>query len=302
MTILHRIKRFPLALLGLCLPLAAIAAFPVGIPSDVLRDYQSWLGPRDPYTLTRFDGAGARRDVIEVALFLQALDKGCDRRDAVWVEMDSYARILASLLGGEILATGTTIWSEPFDEGLVALSPPTIPDGRFTALFYAAEGKQRRLRRTSELSRYTIASSTQWQRDWQALNRLPFKDIVDANSWSTMVKWVGSGRADLLLAPANSNKGSALSVEGVKLSPLTGMRMYIPGSRHFGFHIHQFQGARTSACFARGLYTMIEEGVVEQAYRDAGFWREDMASWPLVELAPLPEPEPDPDAPLIMPF
>ena len=278
------------------------AAFPVGVPSDVLRDYRAWLGPRDPYALTRFEGAGARRDVVEVALFLQALDQGCNRRDVQWVEMDSYSLILSSLLAGNILATGTTIWSEPFDEGLVALSPPTVPDGRFTALFYTAEGKQQRLRRTGDLKRYTVVSSTDRERDWHALERLPVKDILDATDWSTMARWVSSGRADLLVAPANNSTGSRLSVDGVALAPMIGMRMLIPGSRHYGFHIHEFQGARAAACFARGLYNMIERGVVAQAYRDAGFWREDIDDWPYVELAPLPKPEPDPDAPILLPW
>ena len=286
----------------LLLPSLCLAVFPVGVPADVLRDFQAWLGPRDPLAIKDFSGPGSRRDVVEIALFLQALDQGCNRRDVQWVEIDSYPRILSSLLSGEILATGTTIWSEPFDEGLVALSPPTVPDGRFTALFYAAEGKQKRLRRTGDLSRYVVASSSDWERDWHALERLPVKEIVDAESWATMVRWVASGRADLLLAPANASEGSRLNVDGVKLAPMPGMRMLIPGSRHYGFHIHQFQGARTAACFARGLYSMVEAGAVERAYRDAGFWREDIQTWPYVELAPLPKPEPAPDAPILLPW
>lgn len=294
------LKRLLICLL--MLPSLSWSAFPVGVPSDVLRDYQAWLGPRDPFRIDRYDGVGARRDVVELALFVQAMDRGCEKRDVQWVEMDSYPRILASLLSGDILATGTTIWSEPFDEGLVALSPPTVPDGKFAALFYTREGRQRPLRRTSDLSRYTVASSSDWERDWNALGRLPIKERLDAESWQTMVRWVGSGRADLLLAPANASEGSKLNVDGVPLAPMPGMRMVIPGSRHFGFHIHQFQGAKTAACFARGLYSMIAEGRVAQAYQDAGFWRDDIDGWPMVELAPLPKPEPDPDAPILLPW
>ena len=284
------------------LPCVALGALPVGVPSDVLRDYQAWLGERDPYALTDFSGPGARRDVVELALFQQAFDRGCDRRDVTWVQLDSYQRILASLLAGDILATGTTIWSEPFDEGLVALSPPTIPDGQFTALFYTAKGRQQRLRKTEDLTRLTVVSSTQWERDWQALGRVPVKERLDANSWATMVRWVASGRADALLAPSNNSAGSVIEVDGAVLAPMPGLRMPIPGSRHFAFHIHRFAGARAGACFARGLYQMIEAGVVERAYRDAGFWREDVMRWPAARLAPLPKPEPDPDAPLFLPF
>lgn len=294
--------RLLLVLYVLLLSTTAAAALPVGVPADVLRDYGDWLGERDPYALEDFSGPGARRDVVELALFQQALDRGCQRRDVAWVQIDSYERILAALLAGDILATGTTIWSEPFDEGLVALSPPTIPDGRFTALFYTARGRQQRLRRTEDLARLTVASSTQWQRDWQALGRVPVKQRLDANSWSTMVRWVASGRADVLLAPSNNSEGSLIEVDGAVLAPMPGLRMPIPGSRHFGFHIHEFAGARAGACFARGLYQMIEDGVVERAYRDAGFWRDDVMRWPAAELAPLPKPEPDPDAPLFLPF
>ena len=55
MTILRCIQSC-LLFLVLHLPLPVLAAFPVGVPSDVLRDYQSWLGPRDVFTLERFDG------------------------------------------------------------------------------------------------------------------------------------------------------------------------------------------------------------------------------------------------------
>lgn len=59
----------------LCTALAGARAEPaqrVLVPNDVLQDFERFLDGRDPLQLQQFGGVHARRDVVELALLLQA--------------------------------------------------------------------------------------------------------------------------------------------------------------------------------------------------------------------------------------
>lgn len=57
------------------LPAAFADPVTVLVPPDVWKDYQTLVNGRDPLTITEFSGPGRRRDVVEVILLQQALER-----------------------------------------------------------------------------------------------------------------------------------------------------------------------------------------------------------------------------------
>lgn len=253
------------------------AALQVAVPADVQGDYQRWLKGRDVLTLRDFSGPGVRRDVVEVALFEQALAVGCAGESIDWVMVDSYPRTLSLLREGRLDAAATSLWLSDLQSAGLSHSTAVIDDGQFVAALYAREKEMLSIN-VSELPALRAVSSTHWAKDWAVLQQLPFAALYSVNDWPTMVRWVASDKADVLLAPMVAGDPVTISVEDVTLVPVPGMRIVLSGSRHFGFSV----GCAMSACFDQGLQQLQRQGIVRHAYEDAGFWRADFMRWPIV--------------------
>jgi len=248
----------------------------VAVPADVLVDYRRWLAGRDVLQVDDYRGDGVRRDVVELALFDQALSAGCGRHDIEWVTVDSYPRTLLLLRAGRLDAAATTLWRQDAMDAGIAVSRVTIEDGEFAAALYTAQPETLQAVSESGLSGLRAVSSSHWSRDWAVLQQLPLAALHDVNDWATMVRWVASGKADVLLAPMQPGDRASMQVGDVSLLPVPGMRIVLPGARLYGFA----PGSNMAVCFDAGLARMQRQGRVRKAYQQSGFWREDFMQWP----------------------
>ncbi len=271
-------------LLAICLLLHATAgvamqvAVPADVPADVLGDYQRWLQDRDVLALKEFSGPGVRRDVVELALFQQALASGCGAKPIEWVTVDSYPRTLSLLRERKLDAAATSMWLSDLRDADLGHSAAVIDDGEFVAALYASEDKPLVIRSVADLAAVRVVSSPHWPQDWAVLQRIPFATVYAVNDWATMVRWVASDKADVLLAPMSAGEPAHISVEQVKLVAVQGVRIALQGSRHFGFSV----GSQHVSCFDRGLLQLEQRGTVRSAYEAAGFWRPEFMAWPIL--------------------
>lgn len=283
------------ALISLCLLIGvsgqgAAQSLVVAVPSDVLGDYRRWLGGRDVVEVDSYLGEGVRRDVVEVALFGQALALGCGDVTVEWLEVDSYPRTLLLLRQLHVDAAATTVWRRDIDAGEVALSSVVIPDGRFVAALYSTKDNPIVFSEPSDLERYSIVSSSHWVQDWKVLQSLPFSAHHNVNGWATMLRWVASGKADVLMAPMVPEGQPYLAALNITLGPVVGARVVLPGSRHFAFSPSPLgktysrsgdaSNHKLMRCFNKGLAELSQTGRIERAYQQSGFWRPDFMLWP----------------------
>ena len=120
-----------LLLLVLCAPLAADPVpLPLAVPADVYRDYECWLGKRTLATISDYRGPCLRRDVVEVALFQQALIAAGYAHAPQWEIINSYQRTLLELSHGKLPAAATSLWLKDIEAtpGLTA-SRAVLPVG-----------------------------------------------------------------------------------------------------------------------------------------------------------------------------
>ncbi len=288
---MERAFLFVFLLIGLC-GVSLAQSLIVAVPSDVLGDYRRWLGNRDVTNVDSYLGDGVRRDVVEVALFRQALALGCGDVSVEWLEVDSYPRTLLLLREQHIDAAATTVWARDISSSEVALSTAVIPDGQFVAALYSAQNNPVLLNDRSDLGRYSVVSSSHWAQDWLTLQGLPFLKHYDVNGWTTMLRWVASGKADMLLAPMIPSGHDRLVALGVALNPVIGARVVLPGARHFAFRHNALNentlaltdalSQQLSQCFDQGLVKLSVAGRIEAAYQQSGFWRTDFMAWPVI--------------------
>ncbi len=267
--------------------LALSAAPAVLVPEDVHADYERLLDGRDPLALEDFSGPGARRDVVEMILIQQALEAAdVDLAFRFAVEND-YGAILERLVSGNALATGTSAWLSDLmpRHPDIRITTSLIGQGEFAAGLYVRPDNHQALeaRSVDDLARLIGISSSAWRADWLTLSELELGGLIDADSWPAMVEAVMAGEADFLLAPFQPTEGMVLPVEEGELVPIPGLKLGLVGSRHLAVSRAHPDSNLFNAALQLGLLRLKAEGVVEQAYTDAGFYHPEVADWTLIQ-------------------
>lgn len=257
------------------------------VPADVHADYLRLLDGRDPLALSDYSGPGSRRDVVEMILLQQALAAAeVDLTVRFEVEND-YEAILQRLVAGEALATGTSAWLSDLmpRHPDIRITTALISQGEFVAGLYARPDNAQAMaaRSVADLAELTAASSSAWRADWLTLSELELGELIDADSWTEMVAAVVSGEADFLLAPFQPTEGMVLPVDGAELMPIPGLKLGLVGSRHLAVSRAHPDSSLFNAALQLGLLRLKAEGVIQQAYTDAGFYHQEVADWTLVQ-------------------
>lgn len=266
------------------LPAPALAqSATVILPPDVLADYRAFLDGRDPLTITDYSGPLSRRDVIEVVLFRQALALGGFAAPLELRTVPSYARSVLELKTGGVVAAATTLWRRDVVDADkdILISPALVREGEFEAGLYTCPDDARALEAASlaDVRRLAGVCNRQWTPDWKILSGLGLRRLVGAPNWEVMVRMTTERRADFLMAPFQATRDLHLTAYGCTLVPIPGLKVRLPGSRHFGVSARHPQGGRVYRALVRGLKKMRAKGLIKRAYTQCGFFNARTADW-----------------------
>lgn len=269
---------------GLVLPAWAgdEPTLPALIPDDVLLDYQRFLAGRDPAAITDYGGRLSRRDVVEVVLIHQALARQDRSLRLSMAPMPTSQRLQAELRIGHAACSATTYWREDFPapDGLL-FSDAVLQDGEFEAGLYTVPGNANALaaRQLSDVQQLRILSNNSWRVDWRTLEQLGMAKLQHVASWNLMPRMLQQGRADLLLAPFQPTPDLSLMVDGVRLVPISGLKVAMHGTRHFLVSATHPLGPRLRDQLNAGLAWLRQQGLVRRAYEQSGFFNAKVAGW-----------------------
>lgn len=259
----------------------AAQSFVVAVPSDVLADYEQFIGGRDPVALTDFGGAHSRRDVVEVVLLQQALRRGGWHQTLELVGMPTTARLLREVEHGNTLCSATSYWRDDVAAGNVHYSDSVVESGEFEAGLYTLASNERAIaaKNLADVRRLTILSNRSWVVDWRTLEQLGIANLQHVGQWDVMPRMVAKGRADLLLAPFQPTPDLSLTVEGIRLVPVPRLKIGLAGTRHFIVSRRHPQGVALLEALNTGLAQLRRKGVVRQAYVQSGFFNPRVVDW-----------------------
>ncbi|WP_221074987.1 hypothetical protein [Agarivorans aestuarii] len=283
-------KKTSKALLALALLLASsisyAAAIKVVVPSNVYQDYLLFLAGRDPAAIQDFSGAHSRRDVVEVALFVQALRLGGWKEPIYFSEVDSYQRTMRLLSHGDVVASATTMFTSDISAHPSLLqTQPVVEQGEFEVGLYLKDSSpllQQSSLTLDQIKALKVVSNKQWSVDWSTLEVLGFNQRMHTTKWQSQVKMVDVGRADALLAPFQASEDMSLQTFGVTLKPLPGIKLGLQDSRRFVISRSAVDNRRVFLALEMGLTELKRRGVITQAYQQSGFLQSKVADWQLV--------------------
>ncbi|WP_041521648.1 hypothetical protein [Gilvimarinus agarilyticus] len=289
--------RRPLAIrffIGILAALLCAAAHPASPPehpvkiaatTDVIADYQRFVGARDIAAIRFYGGAGARRDVIELVLLQQALQLGGFKQAIAIVREQTYRRTLHQVANGELIGSGALVWRADTADlrNELFISSAVIEDGEFIVGLYVAPQNQHALAATPEaLRELTAVTSLDWKTDQVTLQALGFKQVHLTNTWVSIVRMLHAQRGDITLAPFQAGDDMQLHSEGVTLVPIPNIKVALQGSRHWIVSRQHPSGPAYLAALERGLAQMRRRGTIQRAYRESGFFNTAVAHWPLL--------------------
>ncbi len=254
---------------------------------DVYNDYQRFVGKRNPLTLTHFAGEGSRRDVVELVLVQQALAQGGLTRPVKLVKVDnnsdSYTRYLKEILSGNATMGGNSAWQVDLKsiDDKVYISSPLIRSGEFEAGLYTSPDNKKALaaRSLEDVRGLTAVVADSWKPDVATLENLKLKQLLQTQSWDSMVGMVEKGRADMLLAPFQPTADMSLKLGEYTLVPIPDVKVGLAGSRHLFVSRNAPHGAETYDALEKGLAKLRAKGIIEQAYRESGFFNSRTQDW-----------------------
>lgn len=286
--LLTRNLRLLLLMLLLTLCVSSTQAITVQVPYDVLSDYKAFVQGRDVTLITDYNSDYARRDVIDMVLFEQALRLGGFDGELRFLEVPegSYIRLGRVLRQGRVVAMGTTVWKSGIDasDDRVLMTAPLVRQGEFEVGLYSTPDKIKQLSilPLSELVHYRVVSNRNWVQDWDTLSRLGFDHIIHADQWMTMVQMLSRDRADITLAPFHPGEGMAIEVDSTRLLPLPHRKVRFNGSRHWVVSATHANGVQTFRQLQGGLSILRQQKRVTKAYRQSGFFHPEVKGWTVI--------------------
>jgi hypothetical protein len=261
---------------------AAEPLLPALIPDDVLRDYRRFLADRDPSAVTDYSGPLSRRDVVEVVLLHQALARQDKALKLNMAPMPTSQRLQAELRAGHAACSATSYWRQDFPQpdGLL-FSDPVLLEGEFEVGLYTTPINARALaaRDLAAVRQLRVLSNDTWRVDWSTLQALGVTQLQHVASWNLMPRMLQQGRADLLLAPFQPTPDLSMSVEGIRLVPVPGLKVAMRGTRHFLVSATHSLGPRLRDQLNAGLARLRQQGLVRRAYEQSGFFNAKVADW-----------------------
>lgn len=272
--------------LFMALPCWAGGTVTAVVDEDIIADYHLFVGDRDPLDIQYFAGPGARRDVVEIVLLQQALHLGGFNGKLVLRPENSYLRKLKLLTDGQVPISGTLMWRDdikPHSESLFK-SKALVKEGEFIVGLYTRADNQRVLNTNTleQVSQLSAASNSHWKPDVLTLKSLGIKRIYYSTYWVQIVRMVVAGRADVTLAPFQSNPGMKVQVEHLELVPIPGIKIALPGSRHWPVSKKHPRGAEIFAALEKGIPLLEQKNSIRNAYEQSGFFHEGVKNWKLL--------------------
>lgn len=275
-------------LLMAVIPQAAIANATIvaAVDEDIIADYQLFVGERDPLLIDYFGGPGARRDVIELILLQQALDLGGFKGKVTLRPENSYLRILKLVADGQVALSGALMWREdikPYTSHLFKTNA-IVKEGEFVVGLYTRADNQRALHANTleKVRQLSAASNTHWNADVKTLTELKVKKVHFATYWVQIVRMVVAKRADFTLAPFQVNPEMKVVVNELELVPIPGIKVALPGSRHWPISKNHPQGEEIFTALVLGIELLEQKKIIQRAYEEYGFFHPQVKNWKLL--------------------
>jgi hypothetical protein len=246
------------------------------IRDDVYDDYIKFVDDRDVHTIKNFSGKNIRRDVVDMIIAQQALKMGNFQYEFIYAAGKLNFRNTKMLESGRLLISFDTYWlsdAKALNDS-VYISAPVIRKGEYIAGIYTSPNNKAvlEIKELSDLQSFTAVSTPKWRTDWQTLQALPLKELIQEDEWLSQARMVNLGWIDFLLMAFNSTPDQSFNMEKIHLVPVKNIGIELKDSRHFVISTNHPLGKAAFLAMDIGLKQLRNENRIVEAFTQAGFF------------------------------
>jgi hypothetical protein len=255
----------------------------VSITSLMAEAFSKWTAETPVAEITNFNSPFATRSTVDFVLELQALIAGGLEFDYELHVLPNNARTRNEVVQGYADLSAETVWDiDIASEGnaLIATSP-LIRNGEFDKGLYTVPSNERMLKVTTleELRGFVGATVLSWQVDVRTLEAMGVSKIERVFKAESLFSVIKERRADFTLLEFASTSDMSITHGDVKLVPVPGCKVALPGSRSWVVSRGSPHATALVQALERGLQVLRNEGRVEKAFRESGFFHPAVVNW-----------------------
>ncbi|WP_370979539.1 hypothetical protein [Agaribacterium sp. ZY112] len=176
----------------------------------------------------------------------------------------SHARAIRMVEEGKVDLLSESAWLSDSNPELVYISDAVVREGRFVKGLYALKGHPILASETPEqdYKNYRAITVEFWHHDKQALKSIT-DNIVYTAQHNRAHEMLLAGRADYTLYKFAEQENLETNVEGVPVLPVQGIKVALPGSRHFLVNAQKPYADNLTKALNKGLMILREEQDIE---------------------------------------
>jgi hypothetical protein len=220
---------------------------------------------------------------VDFVLQLQALAAGGLDFDYELHVVPNNERAKNEVVQGYADLSGETAWDseiEAWGDAVIATSA-VIRGGEFEKGLYVLPANQAMLGITSleGLRPFVAATVVSWATDMRALQSMHVRRIERVFKDEGLFPLLQQRRADFTLLEFASTPDLGVTRGGVRLVPVPGWKVSLPGSRSWIISSRSPHARQIATALEHGLQALRAEGRIERAYRESGFFNPKVSGW-----------------------
>ncbi|WP_370979284.1 hypothetical protein [Agaribacterium sp. ZY112] len=252
----------------------------VAAPGIISEEYKDLKGNKECVDKRLLGSRYFSRGAIEAALICLALKSSNYKNQLKLIPSPNYSRALRMVELGEADISAESIWSFDTQPELVLKSQAVYRWGEFEKGLYTIP--QHPLQKENpdqlDISPYRGVTIRGWHSDWQALSAITAQ-IYSATRHDSPFLMLQAGRADFMLMNFTSTKSLEIEQIGVKMKPIAGVKVKLPGSRHFVVSRKTNKGQQLLDAINKGLAQLRKDGELQELLLHVGLNSPKTKNW-----------------------
>jgi len=246
--------------------------------------YTIFMKGRAASEVSSFATPPASRVVVDMVLIQMALAAaGMQDVRLSFHEVANSAQEQAEVKAGNAVICAQDHWYFDFDES-VYMTDPIVTEGSFEKGVYVLDSNSslQRVRSRRELQNYRAVTLGAWLGDVAILEAMGVKDLRLVPVYANIFESLLNGSADYSLLEFSSAPDFRLTLSGVTLVPIPGIKVSIPGSRSMMVSRKHPDGQRIFTALNAGLKILRENGTIARALTECGFYQTGTTNWKVI--------------------
>lgn len=267
-----------------CAPLASAREhLKISANAAAIDAFSNWTTGTAWDQIKSYKNANAIRPVVDLILELQALKAGGLDFDFELVRALTYELAKVEVIEGRAQLTAETIWDDEIDAHGKALlrTEPIIRNGEFVKGVYVLPGNEPLLKISTpeELRACIGAVVSSWALDAKTMEDIKLKGLVKTATPELVFAAIQKKQAEFTLAEFSGRPDMSTELAGVKLVPVPQCKVAIMGSRSWIVARNSPSAAAIHKALVAGTKILRENGTIERAYSECGFFNPRVADW-----------------------